>query len=149
MLQHGTATKFTIPASDGGATIACEVAATNAGGTSLDETTPTAPAKAPPQARIAHLAPLSGARGKSVLLRVSLVAPAGLYGKFSVCITPPKSVAGRLCRSTTNADGGAVTVPFIFNFHVKQTARVGTDRLAIKAVAGLSSVTSSAQLRIT
>ncbi len=148
MLQHGTAATFKVPAADTGAAIMCEVAATNAGGTSLDETTATAPVKGSPQARIAHVGPLSGARGRSVLLRVTLVAPAGLFGRFSVCITPPKSVAGRLCRSTTNTDGGADDVPFIFSFHVKPTARAGTDRLTITAVAGLSSATSSTLLRV-
>lgn len=148
VLQHGEAAKFTIPEADKGATISCEVAATNAGGTSLDETTATAAVKSPPQARIARIGPLSGARRHSVLLRVTLVTPAGLFGKFGVCITPPKSVAGRLCRSTTNTDGGADSVPFIFDFRVKPTARVGTGNLAITAVAGLSSAKSSTTLRI-
>ena len=148
VLQHGAAAKFTIPVADEGAAISCEVAATNAGGTSLDETTPTSPVKGPPQARITHITPLSAVRGRSVLLRVMLVAPAGLFGKFSVCIRPPKSVSGRVCRSTTNADGGADSVPFIFKFRVKPTARVGTGSLAITAVAGLSSARSSARLRI-
>jgi hypothetical protein len=148
VLQHGPASKFTIPVADKGAAISCEVAATSAGGTSLDETTPTSPIKGPPQARIAHLSPVPGAPGGSIQLRVMLVTPAGLFGKFSVCITPPKSVAGRLCRSTTNADGGAESVPFIFKFRVKPTAKAATDKLAITAVAGLSSATSAALLRI-
>ena len=44
VLQRGPKARFTVPAGDRGVTIACRVAASNAGGTSLDESAPSPPA---------------------------------------------------------------------------------------------------------
>ncbi len=147
-LETGPSPKFTIPSADKGATIFCEVAASNSGGTSLDETEATSAVAGPPQVRIVRVGPLTGTRGHGVLLRVSLVSAVGLYGKFSVCISPPAAVAGRLCRSTENAHGDSGIWPFIFNFRVKPKAPLGTSHITISAVAGLSTATASALLRI-
>jgi hypothetical protein len=148
VLQTGSRTEYLVPASAIGATIVCEVTASNDGGTVLEETDPTPAVKAAPQVRILKVGALDAARGHALKLRVSLQSPVGLWGKFAVCIVPPQTVAGRLCRSTVNADGSGGIVPFTFDFRVKATAPVGTSRLVISAVAGVSHATATAQLRI-
>ena len=148
VLQTGSRTKYLVPASAVGATIVCEVTASNAGGTMLEETDPTSAVKAAPQVRILKVGALDAARGHALKLRVSLQTPVGLWGKFAVCIRPPHAVAGRLCRSTVNADGSGGIVPFNFDFRVKATAPIGTSRLVISAVAGVSHATATAPLTI-
>jgi hypothetical protein len=148
VLQAGPRATFTIPAADEGLVIYCEVAVSNSGGTTLAMTDPTGAVKPPPQVRIVGVGPLAGTRGGAVSFRVTLVSPAGLHGKFAVCIAPPKSVAGRLCRSTVNADGEAATIPFTFSFRIKPGAPLGTTHVAISAVAGLSTATSTTLLRV-
>jgi hypothetical protein len=148
VLQSGPRTTYLIPPAAAGATVRCDVAASSDGGTTLEETDPTPVVKPAPQVKILRIASLAGRRGHGVSLRVSLQSPLGLWGKFGVCVTPPKSIAGRLCRSTTNADGEGGIFPFVFNFRVKPTAPIGTAHLSIKAVAGASSATSTALLRV-
>src|SRR5262245_52674430 len=147
VLQTGRTT-YLVPASAVGATIVCEVTASNDGGTMLEETDPTPAVKAAPQVRILKVGALDAARGHALRLRVSLESPDGLWGKFAVCILPPHAVAGRLCRSTVNADGSGGIVPFNFDFRVKATAPIGTSRIVISAVAGVSHATATAPLRI-
>jgi hypothetical protein len=148
VLQTGPRTTYLVPASAIGATIVCEVLASNDGGTMLEETDPSPPVKAAPQVRILKVGTVDAARGHELKLRVSLQSPAGLWGKFAVCIVPPHSVAGRLCRSTVNADGSGGIIPFNFDFRVKATAPVGKLRLGITAVAGVSHATATAPLTI-
>jgi hypothetical protein len=47
-----------------------------------------------------------------------------------------------------NADGSGGIIPFNFDFRVKATAPVGTLRLGITAVAGVSHATATAPLTI-
>jgi hypothetical protein len=148
VLQSGPRTTYLIPASAVGATVVCEVAASDDGGTTLEETDPTPPVKAAPQVRIIKVGALDAKPGHALELRVSLQSPLGLWGKFAVCIVPPQSVAGRLCRSTVNADGSSGIFPFVFNFRVKSTAPIGTSRLGITAVAGVSRASATAPLTI-
>jgi hypothetical protein len=148
VLQSGPRTTYLVPPSAVGKTVVCEVAASNGGGTTLEETDATPAVKAAPQVRILKVAALEATRGHGLKLRVSLQSPVGLWGKFGVCIVPPHAVAGRLCRSTVNADGSGGIVPFNFDFRVKPTAPVGTSRLVITAVAGVSHATATAPLTI-
>jgi hypothetical protein len=147
-LQSGPRTTYLVPASAIGASIVCEVTASNDGGTTLEETDPTPAVKAAPQVRILNVGALDAARGHALKVRVSLQSPVGLWGKFAVCIVPPRTVAARLCRSTVNADGSGGIVPFNFAFRVKSTAPIGTSRLVISAVAGVSRATATAPLTI-
>jgi hypothetical protein len=129
--------------------VSCRVAVANAGGTDIAATRPTPPVRQAPPARIIRVAPVTAARGSSVSIRVTLVAPPGVQGKLAVCLRPPKVVAGRLCRSTIDGDGLASTVPFIFNFRVKPTAPLGAAHVTISAVAGQSTATSTTLIRVT
>jgi hypothetical protein len=148
VLQHGSKPSFAIRAGEKGASIRCEVTASNAGGTSIDETAPSPQVLGVPHVRIVRVAPLSGARGHPISVRVTLASPGGLFGRFAVCISPPRPVAGRLCHTTLNPRGKAGAVPFDFRFRVKPTARRGTNRMEISAVAGLSTATASASLLV-
>jgi hypothetical protein len=137
-----------IPAVAAGATIVCEVAASNDGGTTLEVTDPTPAVKPAPQVKILKVGALAGARGHALDLQVSLQSPLGLFGKFSVCIVPPKSVAGKLCHSTVNADGGSGVFPFTFKFRIRSGAPVGNASVAITAVAGASHAAATTPLTI-
>jgi hypothetical protein len=148
VLQTGPGTTYHIPATATGATVRCEVAISNDGGTALAESNTTAAVKPAPQVKILKVGALAGARGHDLKMRISLQYPAGLWGKFAVCVVPPKSVAGRLCRSTMNADGSSGIMPFVFDFRIKPTAVVGNARLTIDAVAGVSHASSTAPLTI-
>ena len=149
VLQAGPKSTYPIPLTAAGATIACEVTAVNDGGTTLAETKPTSAVGPAPMARILRIRPLAAARGQGIEMRVTVDAPRGLWGKVSVCLAPPKTVAGRLCRSTVNSDGAARDVPFIFDFRVKPGAPLGTSPITITATAGVSKATASAPLRVT
>jgi hypothetical protein len=148
VLQTGPRTTYLVPAGAIGATVVCQVTASNDGGTMLEQTDPTPAVKAAPQVRILKVGTIDAARGHALRLRVSLQSPVGLWGKFAVCVVPPHAVAGRLCRSTVNADGSGGIVPFNFDFRVKPTAPIGTSRLVITAVAGVSHATATAPLTI-
>jgi hypothetical protein len=148
VLQRGPKASFALGPDAQGFSIRCKVAASNAGGTSLDETAASPPVGRIPRVSIARVAPLSGRRGRAVSVRVVLASPPGLFGRFAVCISPPRSVAGRVCHTVANPRGKGGTTTFDFNFRVKQTAPIGSGRVAIRAVAGLSTATASAALLI-
>ena len=127
VLQSGPQAKYVIPATAVGDKVTCEVAASNAGGTALEETEATSVIKGAPQVRIAKLAPISALPGGHVTVHVSLVSPVGLWGKYNVCVTLPAKVGGHLCRSVRNPDGSAGTFPF--ELHVQDPPdRTGRDR---------------------
>ena len=148
VLQSGPRTTYLLPPDVVGATLLCEVAASNGGGTTLEETDPTPAVKAAPQVRILKVGALTAARGHGLKLRVSLQTPVGLWGTFAVCVVPPHAVAGRLCRSTVNADGSGGIVPFNFDFRVRPTAPIGKSKLVISAVAGVSHAAATTPLTI-
>jgi hypothetical protein len=149
VLQSGAKTTLVVPASAVGASIVCRAALTNAGGTTLAETNAAPAVRPAPVARIVRVAPVTASRGRVVSIRVTLVAPEGIHGRLAVCVRPPKLVAGRLCRSTVDGDGLPSTVPFIFTLRVKATAPLGTAQVAINAVAGQSTVSTSTVIRVT
>ena len=148
VLQSGPAATYLVPASAVGDKVACEVAASNAGGTALEETDPTSAVKSAPQVRIQKLAPIAARPGSHVSLHVTLLAPVGLWGKYNVCVTLPAKVGGHLCRSTRNTDGSSGAFPFDFTFKIRPTAPIGTAKVAIAATAGVSSANGTAVLRI-
>ena len=148
VLQSGPGAKYVIPASAVGDRVMCEVAASNSGGTALEETEATSAIKGAPQVRIAKLAPVLASPGGHVTVHVTLVSPVGLWGRFNVCVTLPARAGGHLCRSAKNADGSAGTFPFDFTFKIRPTAPVGSAKIAIAATAGLSSANATALLRI-
>jgi hypothetical protein len=147
-LQSGPQSTYFVPASAAGERILCEVAATSAGGTTLEETDATSAVGPVPQVRIAPLAQLAGSRGGRIDLRVTLVSPLGLWGKFAVCVTLPARVGGRLCRSVKNTDGAAGTFPFNFAFRIRPTAPLGSAPVAVTAVAGASTARATTSLRV-
>lgn len=150
VLQTGPDTTFVLPSAAVGAQIGCEVAVTNAGGTELMTTGPTSGAVKPaPQVRIQPPALLEAKRGQRLKLRVVLESPAGLSGKFGVCVTLPTSVGGHLCRSTREPFGVYGAFPFDLTFTIKPTAPVEMAHIAISATAGVSSANATALLRIT
>ena len=148
VLQSGPQATYLIPATAVGDKVSCEVAASNAGGTTLEETDATSTIKAAPQARIAKLAPISALPGAHVTMHVTLVTPLGLWGKYNVCVTLPAKVGGHLCRSVSNTDGSSGSFSFSFPFKIRPTAPIGTAKIAIAATAGVSSANATAQLRI-
>jgi hypothetical protein len=148
VLQRGPQPTYLIAAPAAGASITCEVAVSSDGGTELEETRPTGAVKAAPQVRIVQPPPLTGTRGSAVSLRVTLQSPRGLWGRFSVCIRPPASVAGRLCHTVENPRGLGGTFPFLFAFRVKPAAPIGMSHIAISATAGVSIATGKALLRV-
>jgi hypothetical protein len=148
VLSSGPTGTYLLPADIVGKQIICDVAVSNDGGSNLAETTPTAAVKPAPKFTILRIKPLSGTRGEGVSLHVSLRTPLGLWGRYSVCITPPKSVGGRLCHSVSNPDGRSGIFPFDFNFRIRPTAPVGRTRIGISAIAGLSHATAGAPLTI-
>jgi hypothetical protein len=149
MLQSGAHPRFLIPAADAGATVQCRVAASNDGGTTLAETTPTSAVHAAPKVRIGPVAARSGVRGHTVTLRVLLHSPAGLYGKFGVCAVPPKPVGGKFCSSQSNILGIAGTYLFNLSFRIRPTSPLVTTHVAIDVVAGLATAETKALLHIT
>ena len=149
VLQTGPAATYVLPASAVGTEILCQIAVTDAGGTTLVTTTPTFSIAAAPHASIRPLAPLTANRGQDVTVHVVLQSPAGLAGALTVCATLPESVGGHLCHSLHKAFGASGNLPFAFIFKIKQTAPLRTVRIAISATAGTSTVKTTELLRIT
>ena len=148
VLQRGAAPTYLLTAASVGATISCTAFATNEGGVATLSTTSTAAIAAAPSIGIAPLAPVAAVRGRAVTVRVALYTPSGLTGKFSVCVTPPAQVGARACASQQFAAGHLGKVPFALRLNIRPGAPLGTSRLAISAVAGISSAEKSALVRI-
>jgi hypothetical protein len=149
VLASGPHSTFRIPPADVGATVDCEIAVSNAGGTTLEETQATSKVKAAPQVRIESIAPVTAVRGKDVTIAVTLRSPAGLFGKFGVCVVPAKPIGGRVCSSVHNDHGVAGAFPFHLRFKVKQTSPLVTTHVEVDAVAGLSSARAKALVHVT
>ena len=148
VLQSGPRPTFEIPAAAQGDKIACEVAATNTGGTELIETDATSRVGPAPHLRIAQLAPVSAVRGGEATVRLTLEAPPGLFGKVGACAALAPGVGGHLCHSFRNAEGAPVHSPFTFTFRVKPGAKLGLSPIAISATAGATSVKATIRLRV-
>jgi hypothetical protein len=149
VLQTGPAATYVLPASAAGTEIFCQIAVSDAGGTTLVTTTPTFSIGAAPHASIRPLAPLTANRGQDVTVHVVLQSPAGLAGALTVCATLPASVGGHLCRSAHKAFAASGNLPFAFTFKIKKTAPLRTVKIAISATAGASTTSTTELLRIT
>ena len=146
-LQTGANARYVLPRAAAGTTVVCGVAVTNTGGTTVGKTNATSRIGAVPQVKIQSVSPLTATRGKTVTLRVVLKSPPGLSGIFQVCATSAAAVGGRLCATTHRSFGASGSFPFVLHLKIKPTA-LGTARVAISAVAGLSSAKTTAVLRI-
>jgi Trypsin len=149
VLQTGPAPTYVLPASAVGTEILCQIAVTDAGGTTIVRTTSTSSIAAAPHASIQPPAPLSAKRGQDITVHVILRSRAGLSGAFTVCATLPASVGGHLCHSVHEAFGASGNFPFAFIFKIKKTAPLRTVRIAISATAGTSTAKTTELLRIT
>ena len=71
-----------------------------------------------------------------------------MSGKFGICVTPPARVATRGCasRHVGGADGGRIAL--VVALRIKPTAPLGAARVAITAVAGVSSGKTTAVIRV-
>lgn len=146
VLQQGPSATLALTPREAGMTIACRVSATNAGGTAVLTTPPTAPVAAAPAPTILPLAAATLVRGRSERLRVVLRVPGGA-GDVAACVTPPAAVAPRACASE-RLGPAAGRVPLLVTLRVKPTAPLGVHRVAITASAGTVRATSTAQLRV-
>ena len=148
VLQSGASSTYRIVSADVGHTIYCQVTASNDGGSAVDQTTTTFKVKPPPQLTILRIPPVAVAPGGDATLRISLHAPAGLWGKFGVCVTAPPRVGGRICSSEMNTDGASGNFPFTLRFRIKPSAPPIEARIAVAAVAGISRAHATAIVEI-
>ena len=110
ILQTGPGATYLLPASSVGTTIACQVAVTDGGGTTVETTRPTPAVKpAAPLGTVAiePLSPLTAKRGQYVFLHIVLKSSRGLSGTFKACAQLPAGVGvhSGICRSTSEASG--------------------------------------------
>jgi trypsin len=148
LLQSGPNATYALQPAAVGDTVFCTALAANAGGTAVLSTTTTPAVQPAPALAINPVAPVAAVRGRTVSVRIILEAAAGLSGKFGVCITPLLQVAGRACASQTVAPGSLGAFPFTVRLRIKPTAPVGTSRLSITGVAGPSTGTRTALVRV-
>jgi secreted trypsin-like serine protease len=148
VLQTGPIGRYVLPASSVGTEVACDVAVTDSGGTTLVETTASSTIEAVPKATFHPLPPVTAARGGVVTLHPVLRIPLGLKGTYTVCATLPTVDGGRACKSIREAFGVSGSFPFTLTLRLKRTARIGTARVAISALAGGSTVKATELLRI-
>ena len=148
VLQTGTNGRYVLPAGSVGTEVACDVAVTDSGGTTVEETIASSTVEAVPKATLHTLPPLTATRGGAVTLRPVLGIPLGLHGTYTVCATLPAVDGGRACKSIHEAFGVSGSFPFKLTLRLKKTARIGTARVAVTALAGGSTVTATELLRI-
>lgn len=137
VLQSGERAIYTVAAAEVGQTIACEVAATNPGGTAMARTVATPTVRTAPPVRLLRLSPSTAARGRPVRLAVTLDVPAGLRGRVGVCVHPPSPTANPICASVAGQHGPE-SPSLAVSLWIKPTAPLGVARLALFAYAGVS-----------
>ena len=148
LLERSATGSLLLTGRTAGATIACRVMASNAGGTAALETAPTAPAAGVPQLGIERVAAIRARRGSAVHVEVWLDPAAGVTGKYGVCVTPPPRVGGRACASKRASGDGGGRFPLTVSLRIAGSAPLGAVKLAISAVAGPSRGQSTALLRV-
>lgn len=139
VLQSGGAQSYQLQRLNRGASVYCEVAARNAGGTTIDLTGATSPVAPAPALRLAPIGPQAAERGEPLRLQVAFQAPPGLSGTFGVCLTPPATLGHRICTSLAHQHGGRGAFTFTVGFRVDPSAPPGRSRLLVSAVAGVAS----------
>ena len=147
-LQRGQQTTFVALPENVYDSITCEVAVTNAGGTTLDDSRRSPVVLEPPSPAIGRIEPLAGTAGGRVTLRLTVHSPAGLWGPVHLCAIPPASVGGHVCSVGQRDAGKPSTARFTLTFRIAPNAPVGTARVRLYAVAGLSSASATTSLRI-
>jgi hypothetical protein len=99
VLQKGAVATYKLQVRDVGRTITCRVAATNPGGTGVDEAnSASGTVRAAPVLTAAPTGPAR--RGRSMLLRVTLKGVKDLNGFVEVCAAPKSRVGAKVCRTT-------------------------------------------------
>jgi Trypsin len=148
VLQSGPDPRYVVPPDALGISIVCKLAVSDAGGTTVAETNASTAVARVPQVTIERPALLVARRGRRVTLHVVLRSPAGLSGKFGVCVVLPAKVGGRSCASRREPLGAAGRFSFALSLPIRASAPLGRSRASITAVAGRSSARSSVSLRI-
>jgi Trypsin len=149
LLQSGTSPSYVIGSAELGAQIECDVAATNAGGTTLElgSLTPVVAAARPP--KIANVIAGSPAvRGKWVRYSVDVSAQPGLHATLRVCLVPPGNVARRACLSKRVGGGGSGYTIFTLQLAIKPRAPVRSVRLEVTVSGGGLHAARTVGLRI-
>jgi hypothetical protein len=101
VLRTGPSAAYTLRDVDAGRTLLCRVLASNAGGTTFDESPPTAsPVVNAPDL---FVAPTTVRRGGTATVRVQLVDWVRPYGKVDVCVTLAPRIGGKTCRRASPA----------------------------------------------
>ena len=117
VLRAGPTPTYTLRDIDAGRTLLCRILASNAGGTTFDESAPTAsPVVNSPDL---STAPTSAPRGGTATIRVDLVDWVRPYGEVNVCVRFAPRIGGKVCRAATPA-GAAPTV--VMRVPVKKAA---------------------------
>ena len=145
VIQQGSS--YAVTAAAVGKQIACQALATNTGGTTVEETTPTDAVLPAPNLTVRLYSAATGTRGGTAKVRVALVTSSGVTGKFFACVTPPASIAARACASEHLAKLYTRVVLTVV-LHVRASAPPGTHRLALSGSAGASQSQSTAQIHI-
>ncbi len=148
LLQRGSRTTFVVPQRDVYNPISCEVAVTNAGGTTLDDSRTSPVVAEPPSPSLRTSGAAAAAPGRRVSLRLTLRSPAGLWGPVHLCALPAARVGRRVCASGHREDGKPALARFTLNFRIAADAPRGTTLVRVEAVAGLSRATATVPLTV-
>jgi hypothetical protein len=128
VVQSGPTSTYKLRDVDAGRRLLCRVLATNAGGTTFDqsETSPYDVLSAP----FLSVQQTSARRGTVVTFRVKLLDWARPFGKVDVCVTLSPRVGGKVCRAAKPA-GSSPTVSM--QLKLKPTAPVVRARASVTA----------------
>jgi hypothetical protein len=146
-LQSGPGTVLHVGSRYVGASLFCDVTATNDGGSAVLETDPSEPIGPAPPLGIAPPAPVGAVRGRRATVVVVLRADQ-TGGKVGVCVTPPARVGPRVCASRVVSDGVSGQFSFAISVPISPAAPAGPARIAIDAVAGPSHASATGVLQV-
>ena len=130
VVQSGPVATYKLRDADAGRRLLCRVLATNAGGTTFDESE-VSPDNVLP-APFLTVQQTSARRGSTVTFRVRLLDWARPFGKVDVCVALSPRVGGKVCRAARPA-GSSPTVSM--QLKVKLTAPVVRARASVTAKA--------------
>ena len=128
MVRSGPSPTYKLREVDAGRTFYCRVLATNAGGTTFDES-PDAdvPVQNPPELSVP---PSIAQRGRAATVRVRLDDWIRPLGKVAVCVRLAPRIGGKVCRTATPAGAAPVVV---IQLRVKPTAPLVRARATVTA----------------
>ena len=128
VLRRGPSPDFELREEDAGRTLYCRVLATNAGGTTFDESPDAGvPVQSPPELSVS---PSTAQRGGPATLRVRLEDWTRPLGNVAVCVRFAPRIGGKVCR--TAAPAGAAPV-VVMKLSVKPTAPLVRARATVTA----------------